>query len=76
MDCINSLLQAASAEHFFSTYDAVSSQVGNVIYQSSRSQCEDINQMSQTVPSVEDVNGYADAMQFADDLSAFGEWTS
>lgn len=75
MDCINSLLQAASAEHFFSTYDAVSSQMGNIVsYQNSRPQCEEITSMSQTVPSVEDINGYADAMQFPDDLSAFGEF--
>ena len=69
MDCINSLLQAASAEQFFNANDAVS------IYQNPRSQYDDINSMSQTVPSVEDVNGYADSMQFPDDLSAFGELT-
>lgn len=76
MDCINSLLQAASAEHFFSNYDAVSSQVGNMAsstYQNARSPCEDVNAMSQTVPNVEDVNSYGDAMPFPDDLSAFGK---
>ena len=77
MDCINSLLQAASAEHFFSNYDAVSSQVGNMAsttYQNARSPCEDVNAMSQTVPNVEDVNSYGDAMPFPDDLSAFGKF--
>ena len=73
MDCINSLLQAASAENFFSNYDAVSSQIGNIVSYQSRSPCEDLNSMSQTVPNVEDVSGYGDAMQFPDDLSAFGK---
>jgi len=67
MDCINSLLQAANAEQFFTANDAVS------IYQNPRSQYEDINSMSQTVPNVEDVSAYADSMQFPDDLSAFGD---
>ena len=70
MDCINSLLQAANAEQFFTANDAVS------IYQNPRSQYEDINSMSQTVPNVEDVSAYADSMQFPDDLSAFGKFSS
>ncbi len=79
MDCINSLLQAASAEHFFNNYDAVSlsnqlSQVTNLCSYQSRSPCEDSSSMSQTVPNFEDVGGYNDAIQFADDLSAFGEF--
>lgn len=77
MDCINSLLQAASAEHFFNNYDALSNQLSQVTnigsYQNTRSPCEDISNLSQTVPSVDDVGGYSDAMQFADDLSAFGD---
>jgi len=78
MDCINSLLQAASAEHFFNNYDAVSlsnqlSQVTNLCSYQSRSPCEDSSSIPQTVPSVDDVGGYNDAIQFADDLSAFGE---
>jgi len=77
MDCINSLLQAASAEHFFNSYDALSNQLSQVTngcsYQNTRTPCEDVSNMSQTVPSVDDDGGYNDAMQFADELSSFGD---
>ncbi len=78
MDCINSLLQAASSEHFFNSYDALTSQLSETTnagaYHNTRSPCGDINNMSQTVPSVDDIEGYNDAVQFADELSAFGRF--
>lgn len=77
MECINSLLQAASAENFFNSYDAVSNQLSQVTnvcsYQNTRTPCADANNMSQTVPSVDDDGSYNDAMQFADELSSFGD---